>query len=153
MAGMDVLCCDKTGTLTLNKLTVDENMINFHGALMLMYKLFDLKARAGIEEVHFLPFNPKASDQLAIAKETGRQLGMGANMYPSTSLLGEHKDGSISTLPIDELIEKADSFAGVFPGWYSHNFVAFTSDNDFSREAREAAWATQQRSLHVNVLS
>ncbi|KAK9127564.1 hypothetical protein Syun_016361 [Stephania yunnanensis] len=57
------------------------------------------------------------SDQLAIAKETGRRLGMGANMYPSTSLLGEHKDGSISTLPIDELIEKADGFAGVFPGW------------------------------------
>ncbi|KAK9082117.1 hypothetical protein Syun_031705 [Stephania yunnanensis] len=56
-------------------------------------------------------------DQLAIAKETGRRLGMGANMYPSTSLLGEQKDGSIPTLPIDELIEKADGFAGVFPGW------------------------------------
>lgn len=27
MAGMDVLCSDKTGTLTLNKLTVDKNMI------------------------------------------------------------------------------------------------------------------------------
>jgi len=27
MAGMDVLCCDKTGTLTLNKLTVDKNLI------------------------------------------------------------------------------------------------------------------------------
>ncbi|KAK9105612.1 hypothetical protein Scep_022456 [Stephania cephalantha] len=64
------------------------------------------------------------SDQLAIAKETGRRLGMGANMYPSTSLLGEHKDGSISTLPIDELIEKADGFVGVFPSWYSHNFVS-----------------------------
>lgn len=27
MAGMDVLCSDKTGTLTLNKLSVDKNMI------------------------------------------------------------------------------------------------------------------------------
>lgn len=27
MAGMDVLCSDKTGTLTLNKLTVDKNMV------------------------------------------------------------------------------------------------------------------------------
>ena len=27
MAGMDVLCSDKTGTLTLNKLTVDKQMI------------------------------------------------------------------------------------------------------------------------------
>jgi H+-transporting ATPase len=27
MAGMDVLCSDKTGTLTLNKLTVDKSII------------------------------------------------------------------------------------------------------------------------------
>ncbi|KAI7737722.1 hypothetical protein M8C21_025156 [Ambrosia artemisiifolia] len=54
-------------------------------------------------------------DQLAIAKETGRRLGMGTNMYPSSSLLGGHKDESIAGLPIDELIEKADGFAGVFP--------------------------------------
>lgn len=27
MAGMDVLCSDKTGTLTLNHLTVDRNLI------------------------------------------------------------------------------------------------------------------------------
>ncbi|KAI7734408.1 hypothetical protein M8C21_011812 [Ambrosia artemisiifolia] len=54
-------------------------------------------------------------DQLAIAKETGRRLGMGTNMYPSSSLLGGHKDESIAGLPVDELIEKADGFAGVFP--------------------------------------
>ncbi|KAF4351142.1 hypothetical protein F8388_004672 [Cannabis sativa] len=53
-------------------------------------------------------------DQLAIAKETGRRLGMGTNMYPSSSLLSENKDG-LATLPIDELIENADGFAGVFP--------------------------------------
>lgn len=55
-------------------------------------------------------------DQLAIAKETGRRLGMGTNMYPSSSLLGDSKDQAIATLPVHELIEKADGFAGVFPG-------------------------------------
>ncbi|KHG14131.1 ATPase 4, plasma membrane-type -like protein [Gossypium arboreum] len=54
-------------------------------------------------------------DQLAIAKETGRRLGMGTNMYPSSSLLGQNKEESIAALPVDELIEKADGFAGVFP--------------------------------------
>ncbi|XVE51765.1 hypothetical protein DITRI_Ditri02bG0067100 [Diplodiscus trichospermus] len=53
-------------------------------------------------------------DQLAIAKETGRRLGMGTNMYPSSSLLGRDKDEN-EALPVDELIEKADGFAGVFP--------------------------------------
>lgn len=55
-------------------------------------------------------------DQLAIGKETGRRLGMGTNMYPSSALLGQDKDETISSLPVDELIEKADGFAGVFPG-------------------------------------
>ena len=41
---------------------------------------------------------------------------MGTNMYPSSSLLGQDKDSSIASLPVDELIEKADGFAGVFPG-------------------------------------
>lgn len=40
---------------------------------------------------------------------------MGTNMYPSASLLGQHKDASIAALPVEELIEKADGFAGVFP--------------------------------------
>ena len=55
-------------------------------------------------------------DLLAIGKETARRLGMGRNMYRSSSLLGDHKDESIAALPVDELIEKADGFAGVFPG-------------------------------------
>ncbi|KAJ1385908.1 P-type ATPase [Sesbania bispinosa] len=247
MAGMDVLCSDKTGTLTLNKLTVDKSMIEvfvqgMDKDTLVLYAarasrvenqdaidasivgmLGDPKeARAGITEVHFLPFNPvdkrtaityidgkgnwhrsskgapeqiielcglkgetlkKAheiidqfanrglrslgvgrqtvsektkesagdsweflgllplfdpprhdsaetirraldlgvnvkmitGDQLAIGKETGRRLGMGTNMYPSSSLLGENKDPAIASIPIDELIEKADGFAGVFP--------------------------------------
>ncbi|KAH6809017.1 H[+]-ATPase 11 [Perilla frutescens var. frutescens] len=247
MAGMDVLCSDKTGTLTLNKLTVDKNIIEVFvkdvdkDMVVLMAArasrlenqdaidcaivsmLDDPKeARVGIKEVHFLPFNPTdkrtaltyldsdgkmhrvskgapeqilnlaynrseiakrvhsiidkfaerglrslavarqevpegtkespggpwefvgllplfdpprhdsaetirkaldlgvsvkmiTGDQLAIAKETGRRLGMGTNMYPSSSLLGEHKDSSVAALPVEELIEKADGFAGVFP--------------------------------------
>ncbi|KAL5985457.1 Plasma membrane ATPase 4 [Asimina triloba] len=247
MAGMDVLCSDKTGTLTLNKLTVDKALIEVfvkdvdkETVVLLAARasrvenqdaidacivgmLADPKeARAGIEEVHFLPFNPVdkrtaityiepdgkwhrcskgapeqiielcnvkgdvkskihaiidkfaerglrslgiaqqtvpeankdsdggpwqfvgllplfdpprhdsaetirralnlgvnvkmiTGDQLAIAKETGRRLGMGTNMYPSSSLLGQSKDENIASIPVDELIEKADGFAGVFP--------------------------------------
>nr|CAD29314.1 plasma membrane H+-ATPase [Oryza sativa Japonica Group] len=247
MAGMDVLCSDKTGTLTLNKLSVDKNLIEVFEkgiekddvVLMaarasrlenqdaidfaIVSMLPDPKeARAGIQEVHFLPFNPTdkrtaltyldaegkmhrvskgapeqilnlasnkceierkvhhvignfaerglrslavayqevpegtkespggpwqfvgllplfdpprhdsaetirraldlgvsvkmiTGDQLAIGKETGRRLGMGTNMYPSSSLLGDRKDGDIAVLPVDELIEQADGFAGVFP--------------------------------------
>ncbi|KAK4415006.1 ATPase 8, plasma membrane-type [Sesamum alatum] len=247
MAGMDVLCSDKTGTLTLNKLTVDKNLIEVFPKnadkdtvvllaarasrienqdaidASIVNMLGDPKeARAGIIEVHFLPFNPvekrtaityydsngnwhrcskgapeqiielcqlkgetlkraheiidnfanrglrslgvarqtisektkesagdpwefvgllplfdpprhdsaetikKAldlgvnvkmitGDQLAIGKETGRRLGMGTNMYPSSTLLGQSKDESIASMPVEELIEKADGFAGVFP--------------------------------------
>ncbi|GJN36599.1 hypothetical protein PR202_gb25475 [Eleusine coracana subsp. coracana] len=248
MAGMDVLCSDKTGTLTLNKLSVDRGLIEIFvkgvvadevlllaarasrvenqdaiDAAMVGMLADPKEARAGIKEVHFLPFNPVdkrtaltyvdvasgswhrvskgapeqilelckcgqdvknkvhavidkyaerglrslaiarqdvpektkdspggpwqfvgllplldpprhdsaetikralnlgvnvkmiTGDQLAIAKETGRRLGMGTNMYPSSALLGQCKDESIASIPVDDLIEKADGFAGVFP--------------------------------------
>lgn len=41
---------------------------------------------------------------------------MGTNMYPSSALLGQCKDEAIASIPVDDLIEKADGFAGVFPG-------------------------------------
>ncbi|KAL0891282.1 hypothetical protein Bca101_015265 [Brassica carinata] len=247
MAGMDVLCSDKTGTLTLNKLSVDKNLVEVFckgvekdqvllfaamasrienqdaiDAAMVGMLADPKEARAGIREVHFLPFNPTdkrtaltyidssgnwhrvskgapeqilelcnasndlskrvldiiekyaerglrslavsrqtvpektkeslggrwefvgllplfdpprhdsaetirralnlgvnvkmiTGDQLAIGKETGRRLGMGTNMYPSSALLGNHKDPALANLPVNELIEQADGFAGVFP--------------------------------------
>ncbi|KAF6174973.1 hypothetical protein GIB67_026461 [Kingdonia uniflora] len=246
MAGMDVLCSDKTGTLTLNRLTVDRNLIEAFNKdfdkdtivllaarasrlenqdaidTAIVNMLADPKeARANLTEMHFLPFNPvdkrtaityvdsdgnwyRASkgapeqilnlcqekeeiagkvhaiidnfaerglrslgvafqkvpekskeslggpwtfcgvlplfdpprhdsaetirralnlgvcvkmitgDQLSIAKETGRRLGMGTNMYPSSSLIGHNREEH-EALPVEELIEKADGFAGVFP--------------------------------------
>ncbi|KAK1397311.1 hypothetical protein POM88_007174 [Heracleum sosnowskyi] len=145
MAGRDVLCSDKTGTLTLNKLTVDKNLIEFAErglrSLAVAYQevpkrtkesaggpwqfvglmpLFDPPRHDSAETIRRalnLGVNVKmiTGDQLAIGKETGRRLGMGTNMYPSSALLGQNKDESIAALPIDELIEKADGFAGVFP--------------------------------------
>ncbi|GAV82624.1 LOW QUALITY PROTEIN: hypothetical protein CFOL_v3_26075, partial [Cephalotus follicularis] len=83
MASMDVLCNDKTGTLTINKLYVYKNLVEVFAkgvdanSVVLMaaraYRtenqdaidtaivgmLADPKeARAGIQEIHFLPFNP-----------------------------------------------------------------------------------------------
>jgi H+-transporting ATPase len=53
-------------------------------------------------------------DQLAIAKETGRRLGMGDNMFLSKTL----KDGpppESGYTDVDDLILHADGFAGVYP--------------------------------------
>jgi len=53
-------------------------------------------------------------DQLAIAKETGRRLGLGDNMFLSKTL----KDGpppESGYEDVDDLILHADGFAGVYP--------------------------------------
>ncbi|KAJ7635126.1 plasma-membrane proton-e [Roridomyces roridus] len=53
-------------------------------------------------------------DQLAIAKETGRRLGLGDHMYAAKVLKdGPAPGGKHRTL--DEMIMDADGFAGVFP--------------------------------------
>lgn len=40
MAGMDVLCSDKTGTLTLNKLSVDKSLIEVNSIAFLFVEYF-----------------------------------------------------------------------------------------------------------------
>nr|XP_029148299.1 plasma membrane ATPase 2-like [Arachis hypogaea] len=137
MAGMDILCSDKTGTLTLNKLTVDKNLIevfadgvNQHMVVLMAARASRLENQDAIDcaivsmladpkegngsHLILLKKNTLTGDQLAITKETGRHLGMGSNMYPSSSLLGESKD-NFAFVPVDDLIENADGFAGVFP--------------------------------------
>ena len=53
-------------------------------------------------------------DQLAIAKETGRRLGLGDHMYPARVLKdGPEPGGRFNSL--DEMFLDADGFAGVFP--------------------------------------
>ncbi|CAA3008410.1 plasma membrane ATPase 1-like isoform X1, partial [Olea europaea subsp. europaea] len=65
-----------------------------------------------IEELFLGSYETK----LAIAEETWCRLGMGTNnMYPSSSLLENNKYESIAALPVDEQIEKAYDFVGVFP--------------------------------------
>jgi H+-transporting ATPase len=53
-------------------------------------------------------------DQLAIAKETGRRLGLGDHMYPAKVLKEGPAPGG-KHLTLDEMIMDADGFAGVFP--------------------------------------
>ncbi|KAE8710607.1 Plasma membrane ATPase [Hibiscus syriacus] len=186
----DVLCSDKTGTLTLNKLSVDKNLIEVfvkdvdkeHVVLLaarasrtenqdaidaaIVGMLADPKqARAGMREVHFLPFNPvdkrtaltyidsngnwhlaskgdpeqildlcnaredlKKKVHSIIDKLTERLLPLfdpprhdSAETFHRALNLGVYvkmitdKDANIAALPVEELIEKTDGFAGVFP--------------------------------------
>mmetsp|Transcript_1813 Transcript_1813/g.6460 ORF Transcript_1813/g.6460 Transcript_1813/m.6460 type:complete len:722 (+) Transcript_1813:120-2285(+) len=70
-----------------------------------------------------VPVKMITGDQLAIAIELGRRLGMGGNMYnskdvfdPVTQNFTSFYDG----VPIDTLVAEADGFAGVFP---EHKFA------------------------------
>lgn len=57
---------------------------------------------------------------MPIAKETGKRLGMGTNMFPSSALMGKNISEHMGVLSLDdEFIETADGFAGVFPGNYT----------------------------------
>ncbi|KAK1570555.1 hypothetical protein Q3G72_003679 [Acer saccharum] len=103
------------------------------------------EARAGIREVHFLPFNPVEKRTAItyidsdgswhrISKGAPEQIIELSNLREdvkkkahaiidkfadrglrSLAVARQHKDESIAALPVDELIEKADGFAGVFP--------------------------------------
>ncbi|CAG7850029.1 Plasma membrane ATPase 1; AltName: Full=Proton pump 1 [Serendipita indica DSM 11827] len=53
-------------------------------------------------------------DQLAIAKETGRRLGLGDHMYPA-KVLKEGPPPGGKHMSLEEMILDADGFAGVFP--------------------------------------
>ena len=73
-------------------------------------------------------------DQLAIAKETAKQLGMGTNILDASGLGDDNKD---ATTHQAEAIEKADGFAQVFPEHKFHiidvlqkrgHFVGMTGD-------------------------
>jgi H+-transporting ATPase len=54
-------------------------------------------------------------DQLEIAKETGRRLGMGDTMYVYDDLIHEHGKSTNDEDKINETILEADGFASVFP--------------------------------------
>ncbi|KAH8918106.1 plasma-membrane proton-e [Atractiella rhizophila] len=53
-------------------------------------------------------------DQLAIAKETGRRLGLGDHMYPA-KVLKEGPPAGGKHMSLDDMILDADGFAGVYP--------------------------------------
>lgn len=61
------------------------------------------------------------SDQLAIGKETGRRLGMGTNIYPSSALLGQHPDESTCSLLMSLLKRLVSSLIVVGSKCLSYN--------------------------------
>ncbi|HVB98402.1 MAG TPA: plasma-membrane proton-efflux P-type ATPase [Candidatus Dormibacteraeota bacterium] len=112
-----------------------ENQWQFVGVL----PLFDPpreQAKATIASAHEMGVKVKmvTGDQLAIARETAKQLGMGTNILDASSL-GDKKQQD--TEQSAEAIEKADGFAQVFPAHKFHivkvlqklgHFVGMTGD-------------------------
>jgi len=112
-----------------------ENQWQFVGVL----PLFDPpreQAKATIASAHKMGVKVKmvTGDQLAIARETAKQLGMGTNILDASSL-GDKKQQD--TEQSAEAIEKADGFAQVFPEHKFHivkvlqklgHFVGMTGD-------------------------
>ena len=58
-------------------------------------------------------------DQLAIARETARQLGMSTDIH-TTSFLDQNSEVTAEGINVNELVEKSDGFAQVFP---QHKFA------------------------------
>lgn len=71
-------------------------------------------SRSTVETAEAMGINVKmlTGDQVAIAREIGRQLGLGTNI-PNAGILGESKEEH--TGPAAEAIDRADGFAQVFP--------------------------------------
>jgi H+-transporting ATPase len=104
-----------------------------------MLPLFDPpreQAKATIASAEEMGVSVKmvTGDQLAIAKETAKQLGMGTNILDAGGLGDSKKD---ATTEQAEAIEKADGFAQVFPEHKFHiiqvlqkrgHFVGMTGD-------------------------
>ena len=163
LAGVDVLCSDKTGTLTQNKLTlgdpftvdgiapdkvilkmatnagevkpaVEKAILDFAGKgfrslgvaqadeegkwkFVGMLPLFDPpreQAKATIASAVQMGVKIKmvTGDQIAIARETSKQLGLGTNILDASALGDLKKD---ATPEQAKAIEGADGFAQVFP--------------------------------------
>ncbi|KAJ7679061.1 hypothetical protein DFH06DRAFT_1032675 [Mycena polygramma] len=70
-------------------------------------------ARRAVAEVLTMGLQIKlvTTTQLSIAKETGRLVGLGDNMFPAKVF----KEGSYQGRPLDALILEAAGFAGLFP--------------------------------------
>ncbi|PWA43709.1 Cation-transporting P-type ATPase [Artemisia annua] len=86
-----------------------------------------------------LGFGRYTGDQLAIAKKTGRRLGIGTTMYQSFSLLGQNKYSDIANIPIEETTviignkKAAGMHIGV--GVYSATSHGLTVSLDVRRES------------------
>lgn len=74
-------------------------------------------------------------------------------MYPSSALLGQNKDKSIAALPVDDLIEKADGFAGVFPGtvFYLWSLIYFSRNCSGKTVTKPSPNSTAPNQLQVKV--
>ena len=94
----------------------------------------DAKATIATAEQMGVKIKMVTGDQLAIAKETAKKLGMGTNILDATGLGDVKKQ---ETAQVAESIEKADGFAQVFPEHKFHivdvlqkrgHFVGMTGD-------------------------
>ncbi|KAI8551372.1 hypothetical protein RHMOL_Rhmol06G0180800 [Rhododendron molle] len=84
-------------------------------------------------------------DQLSIAKETGRRLGMRTNMYPSSSLLGCERDG-IEALPVDGSSKRQMALWVYFLGYLpSPGLILDITSMRFSEHKYEIVKILQQK--------
>jgi H+-transporting ATPase len=95
-----------------------ENQWQFLGVLPLFDPpREDAKATIAIAEQMGVKVKMVTGDQLAIALETAKKLGMGTHILDASSLGDEKKN---ETTAMEESIEKADGFAQVFPAHKFH---------------------------------